>query len=411
MIAPMLSLGTADRYQQCYQFEMTDSLAPQSNERKDAYYGANTDAASGRTMTRHSLVFLLLTAPLFSGCGAPDTDGDLLSDAFEELIGTSPELGDSDGDGFTDAEEYLAYFDPDDRDDFPYAGAYPRGPLPTDLDGDGWGQGDVSNSWDGEDQHEELLDLHKFYGNVVMIDIGSEWCGPCNAVAPEAEEHYQDFKDRGFIVFGLLMDGESQGDNAPNIERWIEEHDLTYPVFPDPNQEKVQHYIPTDSGGSFGIPLFAFIGRDMTIQIHGVNGDGWEVSDIEDLLDEEVPYVEWPMPENTGDLRAEFGITVASHQDTHLDDNIALTLDSIGSGSTVDAGGSGNTDANDSDGEDSESGDASNQGSSYNPSNADGTYARPPWGGADCSMAADSPSAGVLLLLGLAGILGLRRRQ
>jgi thiol-disulfide isomerase/thioredoxin len=348
-------------------------------------------------------------------CGVADTDGDMLSDSFEELIGTNPELGDSDGDGFTDAEEYLAYFDPDDRDDFPYEGGYPRGPLPREIDGEGWGPGDVSNSWDGEDQHGQLLDLHKFYGNVVMIDIGSEWCGPCNAAAPIAEEHYQDFKDEGFMVFGLLMDGLTQADGTPDIDRWIEGHELTYPVLPDPNQEKVQHYVPLDANGSYGIPLFGFIGRDMTIEIHGVNGGGWTEADIEELLEAEVPYVEWPMPENTGDLRAEFGITVANHHDSHLDTNIALSLDAIGSGASVQASGNENN-ANEGDGNegDSNEGDGtggSEQTSTYAPSNADGTYSRPPWGGADCSLAQRSGPGTLALLFCALGFLGLVRRR
>jgi len=350
---------------------------------------------------------LAAALPLMA-CGVADTDGDMLSDAFEVLIGTNPELGDSDGDGFTDAEEYLAYFDPDDRDDFPYEGGYPRGPVPDEVDGDGWGPSDVSNSWEGEDQHEELLDLHKFYGNVVMIDIGSEWCPPCNTAAPEAEEHYQDFKDEGFMVFGILMDGLTQNDESPDIHRWIEEHDLTYPMFPDPNQEKVQHYVPIDAGGSFGIPLFAFIGRDMTIEIHGVNRTGWDVEDIEGLLEAEVPYVEWPMPENTGDLRSEFGITVASHHDTHLDDNITLTLESIGSGSSVRVSGNGGNNGNETDGD---SAPVVGQGSAYAPANADGTYAAPPWGGASCSLAERSAPTSLALLFGILALLSGRRRQ
>jgi len=37
-----------------------------------------------------------------------DSDGDGLTDSFEEGIGTNPDLADTDGDGFTDYEEYLA---------------------------------------------------------------------------------------------------------------------------------------------------------------------------------------------------------------------------------------------------------------------------------------------------------------
>ena len=359
------------------------------------------------------LRFTCLAAVLpLMACGVSDTDGDMLSDPFEELIGTNPELGDSDGDGFTDAEEYLAYFDPDDRDDFPYEGGYPRGPLPQEIDSDGWGPGDVSETWDNDDQFGETLDLHKFYGNVIMIDIGSEWCGPCNAAAPEAEQHYQDFKEEGFIVLGILMDG-LQNPSTPEADRWIEEHELTYPVFTDQDQNQVQHYIPTDADGSFGIPLFGFIGRDMTIEIHGVSGSGWTEDDIEDLLGAEVPYVEWPMPENTGDLRAEFGITVASHHDTHLDDNIALALESIGSGATVAASGNNGGGGDDSDDSgDNDSADSANegQGSSYIPSNSDGTYAGAPWGGADCSIAQRTGPGALALLFGILALFGCRRR-
>ena len=61
----------------------------------------------------------LAAAGLLAGCtGASsepvDTDGDELLDQFEAYIGTDPAEADSDGDGFTDGEEYLNYFDPDD---------------------------------------------------------------------------------------------------------------------------------------------------------------------------------------------------------------------------------------------------------------------------------------------------------
>ncbi len=41
-----------------------------------------------------------------------DSDSDGLSDSFESSIGTDPDNPDTDGDGFTDGEEYLSYTDP-----------------------------------------------------------------------------------------------------------------------------------------------------------------------------------------------------------------------------------------------------------------------------------------------------------
>ena len=51
--------------------------------------------------------------------GDEDTDGDGLSDEFEETIGTDPLLPDTDGDGYTDYEEYIAGTDPLDATDYP----------------------------------------------------------------------------------------------------------------------------------------------------------------------------------------------------------------------------------------------------------------------------------------------------
>jgi hypothetical protein len=109
-----------------------------------------------------------------------DTDGDGLTDAFEmEISSSDPLVADSDGDGFADGDEYLSFFDPTDGDDYPYAGEYPRLPLPKPLAKSigptGWEQGDISDDWTGTDQYGESVSLHKFYGNVVLIEVAADW--------------------------------------------------------------------------------------------------------------------------------------------------------------------------------------------------------------------------------------------
>jgi serine/threonine protein kinase len=78
-----------------------------------------------------------------------DADGDGLSNQQEELLGTDPELPDSDGDGLTDGEEMLTIgSDPRKRDsdgdillDGDEVNLYGTDPTQTDTDGDGMDDG------------------------------------------------------------------------------------------------------------------------------------------------------------------------------------------------------------------------------------------------------------------------------
>jgi len=53
--------------------------------------------------------------------GGPDSDGDGLSDLFEDILGTGTMRPDSDGDGYWDAEELARQSDPMDKQDIPLA--------------------------------------------------------------------------------------------------------------------------------------------------------------------------------------------------------------------------------------------------------------------------------------------------
>ena len=126
------------------------------------------------------LLVALLALCLCVGCGSSrgaveDSDGDCLSDSFEGQIGTDPHDVDSDGDGAADGVEYLSYFFPDDASDWPYLGHYPRQPIPRSLSSDGSGLGSVPENFTSSDQHGQDISLHRFYGNVVVIELATEW--------------------------------------------------------------------------------------------------------------------------------------------------------------------------------------------------------------------------------------------
>jgi len=128
-------------------------------------------------MRVNTSLFTLATLAL-AGCAAPgtaDTDGDGLADSYELEIGTNPESEDSDGDGWTDSEEIYDFTDPDDEDSHPYTGGWKRMPIPDDIGDEGRAVGDVIENFFLEDQFGEEVELHRFFGNVILIESAAEW--------------------------------------------------------------------------------------------------------------------------------------------------------------------------------------------------------------------------------------------
>jgi len=240
-----------------------------------------------------------------------DNDEDGLSNGFEEEIRTDPDLADTDGDGFSDAEEHLTYFSPRNAEDFPYEGEYPRGPLMSQddwenyTDDSGWSEGDISAGWKVTDQHGAEIKLKRFYGSVILIDLSAEWCGPCRTAAVTLEEEYQERKDDGFVVIQLMLDGYGMGDGNPDGDRWRNEFGLSLPVIEDGDAHAAQYYVPP---GSFAIPNFTVIDRQHRIRSWYQAGGSPPWSLIDSLLDEDTPEVDYPMPENADQLYEDLGL-------------------------------------------------------------------------------------------------------
>ena len=83
--------------------------------------------------------------------------------------------------------------------------------------------------------------------------------------------------------FTLLTDGSAQA--------WVNEFGLTHAVASDPNYFVAGNYAPN---GSFGIPMFAVLDRELRIQLLYSNGD--VTSLVNSLLAQPAPSVDWPMP-------------------------------------------------------------------------------------------------------------------
>ncbi len=96
--------------------------------------------------------------------------------------------------------------------------------------------------------------------------------------------------DQGYVQLTLMLDGTGSG--------WADAFGATYPVITDNQQDIARGYTPAQ-GGSFGIPMYAVLDREMRIVAKNVNGG--VANQVAQLLDSEPPEVEWLLPEADDD--------------------------------------------------------------------------------------------------------------
>ncbi|MFD1416568.1 redoxin domain-containing protein [Oceanobacillus jeddahense] len=78
----------------------------------------------------------------------------------------------------------------------------------------------------------ETVQLSDFKGERVMINFWATWCPPCKQEMPDMERFYQEHDP--VILSVNLTDGEI---NTADVEQFIQELDLTFPVLLDKEGE------------------------------------------------------------------------------------------------------------------------------------------------------------------------------
>lgn len=76
------------------------------------------------------------------------------------------------------------------------------------------------------------VSLSDYRGQVVLVNNWATWCPPCKAEMPVLQQYYEEHKDQGFTLIAI-----EAGEPVQEVADFAESYQLSFPVWPDPNQK------------------------------------------------------------------------------------------------------------------------------------------------------------------------------
>ena len=108
------------------------------------------------------------------------------------------------------------------------------------------------------------LSLSEFKGHVVVLNFWATWCPPCVMETPSLEKFATEMKSDGVVVLGVSVD-----ENENQLNQFIQQYHLSYPVGRDPSAALANSY------GTYKLPESYIIGRDGHVADKIIGATNW----------------------------------------------------------------------------------------------------------------------------------------
>jgi cytochrome c biogenesis protein CcmG, thiol:disulfide interchange protein DsbE len=104
--------------------------------------------------------------------------------------------------------------------------------------------------------------LADYQGQVVLVNLWATWCPPCKEEMPTLQAFYDKYREDGFVIIAI-----NDGDPTPDVLQFVEDYQLTFPVWLDPTYSATEEAFHT-----LNLPASFVIDRDGIIQLTWVGG-------------------------------------------------------------------------------------------------------------------------------------------